>query len=178
MDTRIDAGTMIHKNRTRDQNIELEATTTMSIPKVRGDAALDSARRGNGREHSITVREALKSYYPAVLWSWTVSMAIVMEGYATILVGNLFAYPTYAKRFGKYDSSTQSYQIESKWQSAMYSAPQGFAFLGAFLNGWIISKHGYRPAFMTALVLMTGFTAINVFGMSVELQAVGQILSG
>lgn len=165
----------IQHNEYRD---EPSVTPHNIATEVDWNQSLDAARRASVREHALSVSEALRAYYPAVLWSLTISMAIVLEGYATILVGNLFAYPTYAERFGKYDAASKSYQIESKWQSAIGSGPQGFAFLGAFLNGWIISRYGYKPAFATALVLMTSFIFINFFGMSIELQAVGQILSG
>ncbi|KAH8727245.1 general substrate transporter [Phaeosphaeriaceae sp. PMI808] len=147
-------------------------------PEIDWRATADEARQANDREHALTVMQAFRAYPYAVGWSLTVSMAIVMEGYATALVGNLFAYPSYAKQFGSFDKATNSYQIESKWQSAMGSGPQGLAFLGAFLNGWIISRYGYKPAFGIALLMMASFVFISFFGFSVELQAVGQILSG
>lgn len=142
------------------------------------ETASEEARQANAREHELTVAQAFRAYPFSVIWSLTICMAIVMEGYATILVGNFFAYPTYAEKFGHWDEATKSFQIESKWQSAMQSGPQGFAFLGALSNGWIISRYGYKPAFSLAILMMACFNLISFFGMSVELQAVGQILSG
>lgn len=51
-------------------------------------AAQDSARA----EKDMTVREALKAYKKAVLWSLTISTCVIMEGYDTNLLGNFFAY--------------------------------------------------------------------------------------
>ncbi|KAF5582648.1 alpha-glucoside transport [Fusarium pseudocircinatum] len=141
------------------------------------DADLDLVMEGNLHEHSITVLQALREYPWAVMWSLIISMAIVMEGYATALIGNLYAYPTYAEQFGVKKSS-DSYQIPANWQSAMGSGPQGGAFVGAFLNGWIIHRFGYKPAFCIALILMASFICISFFGFTVELQAVGQIMCG
>ncbi|CVL07479.1 related to alpha-glucoside transport protein [Fusarium mangiferae] len=141
-----------------------------------GNATL--AQAGSEHEHSLTVLEALRGYPKAIFWSLVISMAIIMEGYATALVGNLYAYPTYAKQFGTRISGSDNYQIEARWQSAMGSGPQGGAFVGAFLNGWIVHRYGYKPAFSLAILLMTCFICISFFGFSIEKQAVGQVLCG
>lgn len=60
----------------------------------------------------------------------------------------------------------------------MGSGPQAGAIVGAMCNGFVIQKFGYRPAFMIGLLLMTAFVFVSFFGMSVQLQAVGQILCG
>jgi SP family general alpha glucoside:H+ symporter-like MFS transporter len=142
------------------------------------EATLDDAQAANGHEHSLTVRSALKAYPWAVAWSLVVSMSIIMEGYDTILMGSLYAYPSYARRFGELDVSTETYQIPAHWQSAMGSGPQAGAIIGALVNGFVIQRWGYKPAFMVGVGLMTAFVFVSFFGMSVELQAVGQILCG
>lgn len=142
------------------------------------EASVQDAQAANVHEHSLSVREALKRYPWAVFWSLTISMSVIMEGYDTILIGSLYAYPTYARQFGAINTATSTYQIPAKWQSAMGSGPQAGAICGAFLNGWIVSRFGYRPAFMLGLILMAAFVFVSFFGMSVELQAVGQILCG
>ncbi|SPN99065.1 probable alpha-glucoside transport protein [Cephalotrichum gorgonifer] len=142
------------------------------------EATVAEAQSANTHEHSLTVRQALKSYPMAVAWSLLISLSIIMEGYDTILIGSLFAYPSYARRFGELDPSTNTYQIPARWQSAMSSGPQAGSIIGALLNGYIISRWGYKPAFQIGVVLMTTFAAVSFFGMTVELQAVGQILCG
>ena len=113
-----------------------------------------------------------------MFWSLCVSMSVIMEGYDTILIGSLYAYPTYARQFGKLVESSGHYQIDAKWQSAMGSGPQAGAFVGALANGYLVHRFGYRPSFILGLVLMIAFVFVSFFGMSVELQAVGQILCG
>jgi SP family general alpha glucoside:H+ symporter-like MFS transporter len=140
-------------------------------------ATLEEAQAANAHEHSLNIRQALRKYPYAVLWSLCISMSIIMEGYDTILIGSLYAYPTYAHQFGNLDS-TGTYQIPAKWQSAMGSGPQAGAIIGALANGFIIQRFGYRIAFMFGLVLMTAFVFVSFFGMTVQLQAVGQILCG
>lgn len=140
------------------------------------EAHIDDAQAASAHEHSLTVRQALRAYPAAVFWSLCISMSIIMEGYDTILIGSLYAYPTYAKAFGKLHD--RDYQIEARWQSAMSSGPQAGSIIGAFANGILIHRFGYRPAFLIGLVLMIAFIFVSFFGMSVELQAVGQILCG
>lgn len=141
-------------------------------------ATVAEAEAGSTHEHSLTVRQALKAYPWAVFWSLVVSMSIIMEGYDTILIGSLYAYPTYAQKFGPLNKATGTYQIPAKWQSAMGSGPQAGAFFGALANGFLIQRYGYRPVFMGGLILMTAFVFVSFFGMTVELQAAGQVLCG
>ncbi|KAF4429943.1 alpha-glucoside transport [Fusarium acutatum] len=158
-------------NEKRNSNVMLGRTGSW-------EATLGEAQAANAHEHALTVRQALKSYPWAVAWSLVVSLSIIMEGYDTILIGSLYAYPTYARRFGEYQDATKTYQIPARWQSAMGSGPQAGAIVGAILNGFIIQRFGYRPAFLLGVVLMAAFVMVSFFGMSVELQAVGQILCG
>lgn len=141
-------------------------------------ATLAEAQAANAYEHAFTVREALRAYPWAVFWSFAVSMSIIMEGYDTILVGSLYAYPTFARQFGTFSPATNNYQIPTSWQSAMGSGPQAGAFIGAMANGFFIQRFGYKPAFMIGVVLMTSFIFISFFGMTIQLQAAGQILCG
>ena len=52
------------------------------------------------------------------------------------------------------------------------------SFFGALLNGVMIKHLGFRWSFIIGMVMMIAFPFISVFGMSVELQTVGQALCG
>ncbi|OQE37776.1 hypothetical protein PENCOP_c009G03883 [Penicillium coprophilum] len=142
------------------------------------EATLEDAQAANAHEHSLGILAALKAYPLAVAWSLVISMSIIMEGYDTALIGSLYAYPGYARRFGSLDSLTEKYQIPAKWQSAMGSGPQAGAIIGALLNGYLVQRLGYRSAFALGVGLMAVFAFVSFFGMTVELQAVGQVLCG
>ena len=157
---------------------EKHGTDTILGRRGEWEATLDEARAANAHEHSLTVRQALKSYPWAVMWALLISFSIIMEGYDTSLINSLYAYPSFARRFGTLDAATDTYQIAASWQSAMSSGPQGGSVVGAILNGYVISRFGYRIAFMIGVFLMTAFVFVSFFGFTVELQAVGQILCG
>ena len=60
----------------------------------------------------------------------------------------------------------------------MGSGPQAGAIVGAMVNGFLCPRYGFKPMFLGAMVLMIAFVFVSVFGNTVELQAVGQILCG
>lgn len=142
------------------------------------DATVGEAAAANLAEHEMTVRKALRAYPWAVVWALTVSMSVIMEGYDTILIGSLFGYPAYQKQFGSYSEVSGNYQINGSWQVALGSGPVAGSVIGAFVNGLVVQRYGFRPAFIGGLILMTAFIFISFFGQTIQLQAVGQILCG
>jgi SP family general alpha glucoside:H+ symporter-like MFS transporter len=141
-------------------------------------ASVGDAQQANISEHKHTVRQALRAYPWAVFWSLLVSMSIIMEGYDTQLIGSFFGFPAFRTQFGEYSPVSKDYQVAGKWQSALGSGPTAGCIVGATLNGWMIQRFGYKPVFMVGLILMNGFVFINFFGKTIELQTVGQVLSG
>jgi len=136
------------------------------------------ARAANHHEHELTVVQALRAYPFAVLWSLLVSMSVIMEGYDTILIGSLYGYPAYKHHFGFYDPTARTYVIKGAWMSALGSGPVAGSVFGAFINGLVCHRFGYKPAFIGALIMMIAFVFISFFGTTIELQVVGQVLCG
>lgn len=171
---------MAKGEKTLESDNEQSIKITGDLLGVRGqwEATLEDARAANAHEHSLNVRSALKAYPWAVLWSLIISLSIIMEGYDTALINSLYAYPSYARRFGAVDPATGKYQISARWQSVMSSGSQAGAIVGALANGFIIHRFGFKPAFTLGVLLMASFVFISFFGMSVELQMAGQILCG
>lgn len=42
---------------------------------------VDEAGAATSKEHELTLRQGLKAYRKAILWSVLLSMAVIMEGY-------------------------------------------------------------------------------------------------
>lgn len=141
-------------------------------------ASVADAHLANINEHETTVRRSLRAYPYAALWSVAVSMSIIMEGYDTNLIGNFYGYPSFAKQFGSYDQSTNSYQVAGSWQQALGSGPTAGALVGATINGYLVQRFGFRSVFMASLICMNAFIFISFFGTTVQLQTVGQVLCG
>lgn len=102
---------------------------------MRGKHLEALAKDGAENEHNITPMQALQAYPMAIFWSLMVSMCVIMEGYDTILIVNFYAYPTFAKKYGSYDSVTNTYQLTAPWQAGLGNAAGVGSFFGVLVNG-------------------------------------------
>lgn len=67
---------------------------------------------------AIGLWQGLKTYPTAAAWSVLLASTIIMEGYDTSLIGSLFAYPTFAKKYGgKFIDG--KYQVPTEWQTGL-----------------------------------------------------------
>jgi SP family general alpha glucoside:H+ symporter-like MFS transporter len=102
--------------------INLEKSAATHLEDTLGQGAIVEAKHASDEEHSQTLLQALSANRKAVLWSMLISMSIVMEGYDTILMGNFFGYPQFAKKYGKDYGGTIGYQVSTPWQSGLNMA--------------------------------------------------------
>ncbi|PYH42665.1 uncharacterized protein BP01DRAFT_325166, partial [Aspergillus saccharolyticus JOP 1030-1] len=139
--------------------------------------SIEAAKAANAREHEMTVTQALKLFPWAVVWSLVPSIAIVMEGYDTILITSFFGYPAFRRQFGE-EHPGQGYQVAGSWQSALGAAGNLGCMIGALINGYFIERWGFKRVFLLAQVLMCAFIFIPFFGTTAGLQVAGQVLCG
>ena len=100
-----------------------------------------------------------------------------MEGYDIVLVTSLFAQPAFCEHFGTY-SADGEWQIAASWQSALGIAPTIGAIVGAYLNGWLTAKFGYRNVLLVSLEAMTAFIFLVFFAINLAMILVGLIFCG
>lgn len=100
-----------------------------------------------------------------------------MEGYDIVLVTSLFAQPAFAQRFGSF-SADSGWQIPAPWQSALGTAPTIGAIVGAFLNGYLAHKFGYRKVLLVSLLAITGFIFLLFFATTLGMLFAGLVLCG
>lgn len=53
----------------------------------------EEAKNAASKEHELTVRDALKLYPKAIIFSIIFSSAVIMEGYDLSLMGSFFGFP-------------------------------------------------------------------------------------
>ncbi|SMR45196.1 unnamed protein product [Zymoseptoria tritici ST99CH_1A5] len=100
----------------------------------------------------------------------------IMEGYDIVLVSSLFAQPAFSQRYGiRVDDG---YQIPAPWQSGLGTAPTIGAIMGAFLNGWLTHKFGYRKVLIVSLAAIIAFIFPLFFAPSLAVLLIGLILCG
>ncbi|RAL11378.1 general substrate transporter [Aspergillus homomorphus CBS 101889] len=173
-DTKSQVDTSYVESTTTDDRLKNQEPATHDRP---WQCSLEAAKAANAREHEMSVTQALKLFPWAVAWSLVPSIAIVMEGYDTILITSFFGYPAFRTKFGE-EHSGKGYQVAGSWQSALGAAGNLGCMVGALINGFLIERLGFKRVFLLAQVLMCAFICIPFFGDSVGLQVAGQTLCG
>jgi MFS transporter, SP family, general alpha glucoside:H+ symporter len=148
---------------------------TAAVPDLAQLAS--DAKAATHAEHNMTIREALRLYPKAVGWSVLLSLAIIMEGYDTILLNQFFALPEFKKHYGR-PTGDGSYEISTSWQSGLTSGATIGEVLGLFLNGIFAEKYGYRIVMMGCLVGLICFIFLAFFAVNVRMLLAAEILCG
>ncbi|KAI1323465.1 sugar transporter [Xylariaceae sp. FL0255] len=143
-----------------------------------GHDAIFNAKAATDEEHAQTFREAIQENRMAVLWSFLISLTIIMEGYDTILIGSFFAYPEFNKKYGKWYPDLQEYQISGPWQTGLNQASTAGAIIGGLINGWVAQKYGYRWVMIVSLFLMNFFILVVYLANDLQTLLAGEVLCG
>jgi MFS transporter, SP family, general alpha glucoside:H+ symporter len=117
-------------------------------------------------------RYALYIYIQSSSWPAT--------GYDVSLIGNFFAYPTFAKKYGNYypDIDGGTYTLTAPWQSGIGNASGVGAFFGVMLNGWLVDLYGQKRTLLGSLVALAGFVFITFFAPNIGTLTAGEVLCG
>jgi SP family general alpha glucoside:H+ symporter-like MFS transporter len=149
--------------------------------KMRGTNLNIAAKEGAQLEHQLTPWQAVKAYPMAIFWALMVSMCVVMEGYDTILIGNFFAYPSFAKKYGTYFpnvTSNDGYQLTAAWQAGLGNASGVGAFFGVLLNGYLVGLFGQKRVLLGSLVVLSAFIFMTFFAPNIQVLTAGEFLCG
>ncbi|OBT56384.1 hypothetical protein VE04_03500 [Pseudogymnoascus sp. 24MN13] len=165
-----------------------QVETTVSIAhasdekKITGKSLEEAAEQGIIDEKDLSVRDAIKAYPQAILWSLVFSTCVIMEGYDTNLLSNFFAYPSFLIRYGRFVGVTPStpvgYQLTAAWQAGLSQSSGVGSIFGCLLNGYLVSKFGSRRVVLGALVAMSLSIFVVFFAPSLPVLVVGEILCG
>ena len=104
-------------------------------------------------ERKMTFREGFRLYPKAIIFSFCISLAVVMEGYDTWLIGTFYSIPVFNKKYGGpagVVDGVQTYQIGASWQSALSNGGQVGSMIGLMANGIISERIGYRKTMSSA----------------------------
>lgn len=174
----------------------VEKVATAHVEEKLGHGAAEEAKNASDNEHKATFRETFKKYRAAVFWSCVISMTIVMEGYDTILMYNFWPYPTckcdrelgtymqlsdstaVQRKYGKYYGPEIGWQVPAPWQAGLGQSSTVGTIIGAFINGWAISKYGYKKTVIVALFFMNAFIFITFFAPNAGTLLAGELLCG
>jgi sugar porter (SP) family MFS transporter len=147
-----------------------------------GDVVMDvkhleqAANEATEVEHSLTVKEAFKTYPMAVVWSALFCLCVVMDGYDSGLITNLYGLPSFQRKYGI--PFQGGYIIPAAWQTAFaMSSPVG-RVVGGGIQGVVAEMFGRKRTLIGCLVLLTGFIFLTFFAQSNAVLMVGEMLCG
>lgn len=143
-----------------------------------GEQLTALAQLGAEAEHSMTPLEAIRAYPMAIFWSLMVSMCVIMEGYDTILIGNFYAYPSFAKKYGSYVESSGNYQLTAAWQSGVGNASGVGAFFGVMACGYLVSWYGQKKTLLASLLVLSAFIGMTFSAPNIGVLTAGEVLCG
>ncbi|KAJ5312619.1 hypothetical protein PENANT_c007G10570 [Penicillium antarcticum] len=138
---------------------------------------VEKAHRASNFEHKLTNRDAFKIFPKAIGFSLILSLAIIMEGYDTSLLGSFYAYPTFREKFGV-QTEANGYQVTSDWQTGLQNGTNVGQILGLIFAGLIADRFGYKKTMLGALVALTCFIFLMFFAQNIIMLLVGEVLCG
>ncbi|KAK9321605.1 putative alpha-glucoside transport protein [Lipomyces orientalis] len=135
------------------------------------------AKTGAETEQTLDPLQAINAYPKAIFWCLLVSMCVVMEGYDTILIGNFFAYPKFAEKYGTYFPGV-GHQLTAAWQAGLGMAAGAGAFFGAIANGYLVDWFGQKRVLLGSLIVLSCFIFMTFFAPAIEVLCIGEALCG
>lgn len=145
--------------------------------EVMSDTLVADAEAAIAWEHALTPRRALKIYSKAVWFGFIASLALVMEGFDTKIMGSLYAVPAFQEAYGiRQDDG--SYEISAAWQSGMGGITGVTSIIGMFLGGYATERFGFRKTMMGAWISMPPIIFIFFFAPSLPVLAVANFFMG
>jgi len=159
--------------------VDDEAIRRMSVSVPEIAALTEEAKNATSREHSMTIRDAVKLYPKAIMFSVAFSTAVVMEGYDLSLMGSFFGFPPFRARYGtEVDPETGGKLIGAEWQSGISNGVQVGSIIGLYINGYISDKIGYKKTMIGSLIAMICFLFIPFFAPNIGALVAGAVLCG
>jgi len=108
------------------------ASTT--VPESKEAAALEPSRStvsdvnnldgAIANERQLSFRDTLRLWPKAIMFSFVISLAVIMEGYDTNLLGNFYAFPEFKNRFGDQVDPEGGMLVSARWQTILSNSTQ------------------------------------------------------
>jgi SP family general alpha glucoside:H+ symporter-like MFS transporter len=94
------------------------------VSSTPGHNAVDDTSAAINNEHNMSVRQSLRFWWKAIVFSFVISLCVVMEGYDTSLMNKFFAFTPFKNRFGDEVDSEGNKLVSSRWQTIILNGTQ------------------------------------------------------
>jgi SP family general alpha glucoside:H+ symporter-like MFS transporter len=91
----------------------------------------------------MSVRQSLRFWWKAIVFSFVISLCVVMEGYDTSLMNKFFAFQPFRNRFGDEVDADGNKLVSARWQTIILNGTQVRRFPLRFLTeGTLLTQKG------------------------------------
>jgi SP family general alpha glucoside:H+ symporter-like MFS transporter len=103
-----------------------DKTTGYAAEKVESHTMGQDSATNNAinNEQKMSVRQSLRFWWKAVVFSFVISLAVVMEGYDTSLMNKFFAFEPFRNRFGDQVNPDGGMLVSARWQTIILNGTQ------------------------------------------------------
>ena len=77
----------------------------------------------------MSLLQGIKLYPKAIGWAALISMCCAMEGYDIALIGNLYAFPPFNRKYGEAQPNG-TYEVPAQWQAGLSNGAQVGQIIG------------------------------------------------
>ncbi|KAF1359526.1 sugar transporter [Lizonia empirigonia] len=155
-----------------------DALRRLSVTHTNIGQQQEGARLATEAEKTMTVRQAIRLYKWAIIYSMAMSLAVVMEGYDLAAMGSFLGYDQFRKRFGTELDPASDPRISPAWQAGIQNGVQAGSIIGLWANGYISEYFGYKKTMYGALLASIMFNFLHFFAQSVGMIVAGSVLLG
>jgi len=93
-------------------------------------------------------------------------------------IGNFYAFPTFAKKYGQFVDEHGNPQLSADWQALLGTSTGVGCFFGVLLNGWLVGRFGQKRVLLGALTVLSGTIFLTFFAPNIVVLMVGELLCG
>jgi SP family general alpha glucoside:H+ symporter-like MFS transporter len=155
-----------------------EGHVSERVTSTPGQNVVDDTNQALNNERQMTVRQSLRFWWKAIVFSFVISLCVVMEGYDTSLMNKFFAFTPFKNKFGDEVDADGNKLVSSRWQTIILNGTQVGCILGLIINGYITEWIGYKKTMVGSMVFMVGAVCIPFFSTGLEMFLVGGIIQG
>lgn len=142
----------------------------------------DAAKQASAHEQNMTLKYALRYYFPAMLWAILMAAPIIMEGYETATVPTFFEFRSFQHLYGsvpKGKTEGQDARIAPMWQVGITIAASIGQLCGLYVAPRLVNKLGYKKCTLAGLIWASCMLLIGFFSSwAPHSQRLGIFLSG
>ncbi|KAF3040148.1 hypothetical protein E8E12_009179 [Didymella heteroderae] len=155
-----------------------DAMRRLSVVRTNIGQQQEDARLATNAEKTMTVRQAIRLYKWAIVYSMAMSLAVVMEGYDLAAMGSFLGYDQFRQRFGTELDQDGNPRISPAWQAGIQNGVQAGSIIGLWANGYISEWIGYKKTMYGALLASVIFNFLHFFAEGIGMVVAGSVLLG